>query len=64
MMHFLLIMPIYDIKDIDDEKEDEFLLEIESVFDIMKDKYPVGGFYRASFQSKLHAFWLFFTVFL
>lgn len=61
---FTLITPIYDIKDIDDEKEDEFLLEIESVFDIARDKFQVGGFYRASFNSNVHTFRVFFTVFL
>lgn len=61
---FLLVTPIYDIKDVEDEKEDEFLLEIESVFDIVRDKYQIGGFYRASFQSNVHNFRLFFTVFL
>lgn len=61
---FLLVTPIYDIKDIDDKREDEFLLEIESVFDIARDKYQIGGFYRASFQSNVHTFRVFFTIFL
>ena len=60
---FLLVTPIYDIKDIDDEKEDEFLLEVELVFDIARDKYQVGGFYRASFQSKVHTFRVLFQCF-
>jgi hypothetical protein len=61
---FLLVTPIYDMKDLGDEREDDFLIEIESVFDIMKDKYQVGGFYRVAFQSNGHTFRVFFTVFL
>jgi hypothetical protein len=61
---FLLVTPIYDIKDLEDEREDDFLVEIESVFDIMKDKYQIGGFYRAGFLSNVHTFRVFFPVFL
>ena len=61
---FLLVTPIYDIKDINDEREDEVIIEVESVFDIARDKYQVGGFYRAAFQSETHTFRVFFTVFL
>ena len=57
---FILITPIYDIKDLKDEREDEFLLEIEPVFDIMQDKYQVGGFYRGAFESNVHTFRFFF----
>jgi hypothetical protein len=61
---FLLITPIYDVKDIKDEKEDEVLLEIEPVFDIFNDKYQAGVFYRGAFESKTHTFSVYFTVFL
>ena len=61
---FTLITPIYDIKDLQDEREDDFILEIESVFDIMRDKYQMGGFYRVSFQNNVHTFRIFFTIFL
>ena len=61
---FVLVTPIYDIKDINDEKEDEFILEIEPVFDLMKDKYQAGVFYRGAFVSKTHTFSVYFTIFL
>ena len=61
---FLLITPIYDLKDLKDEREDEFSVEIESVFDIMRDKYQIGGFYRGAFLSNVHTFRVFFTVFI
>ena len=61
---FILITPIYDLKDLQDEKEDDFMLEIESVFDIARDKYQVGGFYRGAFNSETHTFKVFFTVFI
>ena len=61
---FVLITPIYDIKDINDTKEDEFLLEIEPVFDIFKDKYQAGLFYRGAFRSQVHTFSINFTIFL
>lgn len=61
---FLLITPIYDLKDIQDEKEDDFLIEIESVFDIARDKFQVGAFYRYGFISEVHTFRVFFTFFL
>ena len=61
---FLLITPIYDLKDLKDEREDEFSVEIESVFDIMRDKYQIGAFYRGLFQSNVHTFRVFFTVFI
>ena len=61
---FVLVTPIYDVKDIDDEKEDELILEIEPVFDLFKDKYQAGVFYRGAFESKTHTASLFFTIFL
>lgn len=61
---FLLVTPIYDIKDLEDEREDDFLVEIESVFDIMKDKYQIGEFYWVACQSNSRTFRAFFTVFL
>lgn len=61
---FLLITPIYDLKDIEDEKEDDFIIEIESVFDIARDKYQIGWFYRGAFISNSHTIRVFFTVFL
>jgi len=61
---FLLVTPIYDIKDIDDKKEDEFILEIEPVFDLFNDKYQGGVFYRGAFESKTHTISLYFTLFL
>jgi len=61
---FLLITPIYDVKDLEDEKEDEILLEIEPVIDIMQDKFQVGAFYRGAFNSNTHTFSIYFTVFL
>ena len=61
---FLLITPIYDLKDLQDEKEDDFMIEIESVFDIARDKYQIGWFYRGAFVSEVHTFRIFFTVFL
>ena len=61
---FILITPIYDIKDIADTKEDEFILEIEPVFDIFKDKYQAGLFYRGAFRSQVHTFSINFTIFL
>jgi len=61
---FILVTPIYDLKDIQDEKEDDFMIEIESVFDIAKDKYQIGAFYRGAFISESHTFRIFFTVFL
>ena len=33
------ITSIYDIKDLQDDREEEFILNIESVFDIMRDKF-------------------------
>lgn len=61
---FVLVTPIYDVKDINDKKEDEFILEIEPVFDLMKDKYQAGVFYRGAFVSKTHTFSVYFTIFL
>ena len=61
---FVLITPIYDLKDLGDEREDDVLLEVESVFDIAKDKYQMGFFYRGAFLSESHTFRVFFTVFL
>jgi hypothetical protein len=61
---FLLVTPIYDLKDLKDEREDEFIIEIENVFDIARDKYQVGWFYRGAFASNSHTFRVFFTVFL
>ena len=61
---FLLVTPIYDLKDIQDEKEDDIMIEVESVFDISKDKYQIGAFYRGAFISESHTFRIFFTVFL
>ena len=42
---FMLVTPIYDLKDLGDEKEDDIMLEIETVFDIAKDKYPNNNRY-------------------
>lgn len=61
---FVLITPIYDIKDVDDEREDEFILEIEPAFDINQGKYQAGVFYRGEFNSKIHTFSLYFTIFI
>jgi hypothetical protein len=61
---FLLVTPIYDLKDLQDEKEDEIIIEIESVFDIAHDKFQIGGFYRGAFVSDVHTFRVFFTIFL
>ena len=61
---FVQITPIYDVKDIKDAREDEFILEIEPVLDILRDKYQIGAFYRAEFESKTHTFRLNFTIFL
>ncbi len=61
---FMFITPIYDVKDILDEREDEFTLEVEPVFDIYKDKFQCGLFYRGEFESNTHALSLYFTVFL
>ena len=61
---FFLVTPIYDVKDIDDVKEDSFQIELETVFDILKDKYQVGTFYKGNFLHQTHTFSLYFTVFL
>ena len=61
---FILITPIYDIKDIADTKEDEFLIEIEPVFDIFEDKFQAGLFYRGALKSQVHTFSINFTIFL
>lgn len=61
---FVLITPIYNIKDLEDEKEDDFILEIEPVVDIFKDKFQAGIFYRGAFISNTHTFSIYFTVFL
>ena len=61
---FFLLTPIYDVKDFGDEKEDEFIIELEPVFDIMKDKYQVGFLYRGELSSSIHSFSLNFTLFL
>jgi len=61
---FFLLTPIYDIKDINDESEDEFLLEVEPVVDIFKDRFQAGIFYRGAFKSKTHTISIYFTVFL
>lgn len=61
---FILITPIMRVKDINDEREDEFILEIEPVVDIFKDKFQTGIFYRGAFVSKEHTLSLYFTVFL
>ena len=61
---FILITPIYDMKDINDTKEDSFLFEIETVFDILKDKYQIGSFYKANFNDSMHTCSLYFTIFL
>lgn len=60
---FILVTPIYDIKDLADEREDEFIIEIENVFDIARDKYQVGWFYRGAIASNTHTFRVLFTVF-
>ena len=61
---FVLITPIYDIKDLQDEREDEFILEVEPVIDIMQDRFQTGLFYRGEFRSRIHTISLYFTVFL
>jgi len=61
---FILVTPIYDVKDINDTREDEFLLEIEPVMDILQDRYQVGAFYRGAFKNNSHTFSLNFTIFL
>ncbi len=61
---FVLLTPIYDVKDIKDSGEDEFIIEIETVFDVFKDKFQAGIFYKGTFESKVHTVSLFFTVFL
>lgn len=61
---FIQVTPIYDVKDLKDEREDEFILEVEPVVDIMRDKYQVGAFYRVAFESETHTFRLNFTIFL
>jgi hypothetical protein len=61
---FLLITPIYDMKDLEDTREDDFLLEIEPVFDIMKDRFQMGAYYKGAFSAQTHTFRLNFTVFL
>lgn len=61
---FILLTPIYDLKDLNDEREDEFILEIESVFDVAQDQFQAGWFYRGAFQSETHTFRVFFTFFL
>ncbi len=61
---FFLLTPIWDMKDVDDAREDEFILEAELVFDIFRDKFQCGVFYRGAFQSKLYAYSLNFTLFL
>ena len=61
---FLLVTPIYDIKDLGDSKEDEFILEIEPVFNIFNGNFQAGIFYRGAFASKTHTYSLYFTVFL
>lgn len=61
---FILVTPIYDIKDFGDVSEDEFLLEIEPVIDFAGGKYQGGVFYRGAFQSNQHTFSLYFTLFI
>lgn len=61
---FVLLTPIYDVKDVKDISEDEFTIEIETVFDVFKDTYQAGFFYKGTFESKVHTVSLFFTVFL
>ncbi len=61
---FIQITPIYEVKAIDDTREDEFILEIEPVIDIMGSKYQCGVFYRGEFESRVNIFSVYFTVFL
>ena len=61
---FVLITPIYNVKDVKDISEDEFIIEIETVFDIFKDKYQAGIFYKGTFESNIHTASLYFTLFL
>ena len=61
---FIIFTPIYDIKDIGDEKEDSFLFEVETVFDIMQGRYQVGTFYRGNLSQNSHTISLYFTIFL
>jgi len=61
---FILITPILDFKDLEDEREDEFILEVEPVLDIMNDKFQAGVFYRGAFNSQSHTISLYFTVFI
>jgi len=61
---FILITPILDFKDLEDQREDEFILEIEPVIDIAKDRYQMGIFYRGAFVSKAHTYSIYFTLFI
>ena len=61
---FILVTPIYDIKDFGDANEDEFLLELEPVFNIAKGKFQTGVFYRGAFRSKMHTMSIYFTFFI
>ena len=61
---FILFTPIIDYKDLGDIREDSYLFEIETVFDILRDKYQVGTFYRGNVSANSHLFSLYFTVFL
>lgn len=61
---FVLITPIYNIKDFGDINEDEFIIEVEPVIDVAGGKYQAGVFYRGAFQSNQHTFSVYFTIFL
>jgi hypothetical protein len=61
---FILVTPIYDIKDLKDEREDDYLLDIKAVFDIMKDRTQIGASYRGALNSKESIYRVFLTVFL
>lgn len=61
---FVQITPIWDVKDFNDTREDEFILEVEPVFDIYRDKFQCGVFYRGEYKSNIHTFSIYFTLFL
>ena len=61
---FILFTPIYDVKDFTDVREDRFIFEVETVIDVMRDRFQVGTFYRGNVQDSIHTISVYFTVFL
>ncbi|MBD0400110.1 hypothetical protein [Flammeovirga sp. EKP202] len=61
---FVHVKPILDVKDMSNFSQSEFVLEVEPVVDICKDKYQVGVFYKGEFRKNAHTFSVYFTIFI